>query len=146
MERRRRYSGCVASSTLMARSALVGSLKVTIQAECSSSRFSSVSIFSALSASWIGLQIRFLAEVRLGVDGEIGASQNLHHARIAKPALQAPPSELELVELHQEIQQLPAFQHRLICQLDFQILGGAAQNLARELFVVLDVLLALAAS
>ena len=75
------------------------------------------------------------------------SEENIHNARIADAPLQPAAHLLQLIELHQESAQFAAFDRLngvARSELDSQIFGRAAQNLARELFVVFDVLLALA--
>ena len=110
MARRRRYSGCDARSIDDARSALVGSLIHHLPGRVLFFAFQLGLHLRRLQRLHHRLQIGLLVEIGLGVELVLDVGQDLHHARIAHPPLQAPEHLLKFVERHQEIAQLGAFQ------------------------------------
>ena len=115
----------------MKRSALVGSLKLTIQAECSSSRASVVSSLSSFSAAWTAFKFSSELKSAFRIDGQVHARQHFHYAGVAEAAFQAAPDDLQVIELHQEIAELGGFEDGLVGELSTLTFSVARRRISR---------------
>ena len=94
-----------------------------------------------------GRDLRFVAEIGLGVERPRWVGDQLDDPRIAQLALQPAEELLKLIQSHQVLAQFSALQLALglaLAVLHGHVLRGAPQNLTDVFFVVLDVFLALA--